>query len=61
MDKDYIERHYHQAVLDFKLAANEDEQWDARKTMARLEALAIELFGEKYSQELREKELDGLA
>ena len=60
MDKEYIERYYHQAVLDFKLAVNEDEQWDARKNMARLEALAIELFGEKFSNGLREKELDGL-
>lgn len=37
MDKKYIENQYHLAVLDFHTARNEDEQWEARKTMARLE------------------------
>lgn len=34
MDKKYIEDQYHLAVLDYKIARNEDEQWEARKTMA---------------------------
>lgn len=58
MDKDYIEAQYHLAVLDYKLAKNEDEQWEARHTMARLETLAIELFGTDFQEELRRKELD---
>ena len=53
MDKVYIENQYKLAWLDFKTAHNEDEQWDARKRMARLEALASELFGFDYADSLQ--------
>lgn len=56
MDKQYIRDQYHQAMLEYKAAINEDAQWEARRTMARLEALAIEMFGEGFQKELREKE-----
>lgn len=56
MDKKYIEEQYHLSVLDFKTAHNEDEQWKARKTMAKLEQIAIQEYGFKYADELHNKE-----
>lgn len=53
MDKMYIENQYKLAWLDFKTAHNEGEQWDARKRMARLEALASELYGFDYADSLQ--------
>lgn len=55
--KEYIEREYHLAMLDFKTAKNEDEQWEARKTMARLEQIAMQEFGMEYADELHNKEI----
>lgn len=55
--KEYIENQYHQAVLEFKTAKSEDEQWQARNTMARLEQIAMQEFGFQYADELHEKEL----
>jgi hypothetical protein len=55
--KEYIEREYHLAVLDFKTAHNEDDQWKARKTMARLEQIAMQEYGFEYSDGLHKKEL----
>lgn len=57
VSKEYIEREYHLAVLDFKVAHNEDEQWEARKTMARLEQIATQEHGFEYSDGLHRKEL----
>lgn len=53
--KNYIEEQYHLAMLDFKTAKNEDEQWQARKTMARLEQIAMREYGFDYADELHEK------
>ncbi len=36
---------------------NEDEQWEARKTMARLEQIAAQEYGFAYADELHEKEI----
>lgn len=52
MDKNYIEEQYRLAVLDYKTAKNEDEQWNARKTMARLEQIAMQEFGFEYADSL---------
>lgn len=52
LSKEYLISQYNIAVADFKLASNEDAQWDARKRMAKLEALAIEMHGEEFAQEL---------
>lgn len=52
MDKRYIEREYRQAILEYKTAHNEDEQWQARKTMARLEQIAMQEYGFVYADEL---------
>ena len=57
MDKKYIENQYRLAVLDFQTARNEDEQWEARKTMARLEQIAAQEYGFEYADELHEKEI----
>lgn len=59
MDKAYIEEQYHLAVMDFEIARNEEEQWKARKTMARLEEIAVAKYGFAYADELHEKELGG--
>lgn len=53
LEKDYIEREYRTAVLDFKTAKSEDEQWSARRNMARLEALAAEMHGFDYADSLK--------
>lgn len=57
MSKEYLENEYKIAVLDFKLARSEDEQWQARKTMAKIECLAMEIYGFKYADELHNKYL----
>lgn len=49
MSKEYIEEQYKLAILDFKTAKNEDEQWNARKTMARLEQIAMQEYGFEYA------------
>lgn len=59
MDKAYLSKQYHQAMLEFETAISEDAQWKARKQMARIERTAIELFGEDFLNELRkENELE---
>lgn len=52
MDKTYIEKMYKLAVQDFKFAHDENERWKARKDMARLEAVASQLFGFDYADSL---------
>lgn len=51
--KKYIEEQYKLAISDFKIAKTEDEQWQARKDMARIEALATEKYGFEYCDELQ--------
>lgn len=55
MDKEFLEERYKIAVSDFRLAWNEDAQWDARKEMARLERLMIELYGSEYCKSVHER------
>lgn len=55
MDKEYLRKQYHQANLEFRTAISEDAQWQARKTMARLERTALELFGDSFLEELRKE------
>ena len=52
MEKSYLEEQYRLAVSDFKVARNEDEQWEARKTMARLEQIAEQAYGADYADQL---------
>lgn len=56
MTKEYLQSEYHIAVMDFRLARNEDEQWEARKIMARLEQIAAESYGDAWVNELRNRE-----
>ena len=52
MHKQYIEEQYRLAQLDFEIARNEEEQWDARRRMSRLMRLAAELYGFAYADAL---------
>ena len=54
MDKQYFTNQYRLAVLNYKTAHNEDEQWEARKNMARLERTASELFGFEFADEMHQ-------
>lgn len=54
LSKDYLEREYHQAILEFKGAINENTKWQARKAMANLERCAAEMYGYNYADELHE-------
>ena len=53
MDKEYLLEQYKLAVLDFQTAHNENEQWDARKNMARLERIAFEQYGNELDLEFK--------
>lgn len=55
MDKEYLKKQYHLALLEFKTAHNEDVQWKYRKVMAELERTALELFGEDFLNQLRKE------
>lgn len=55
MDKEYIRKQYHQAMLEFETAISEDAQWKAREQMARIERTALELFGEEFVNEIRKE------
>ena len=57
MSKKYILDRYKIAMQDFRLARNEDDQWEARKDMARLEALASQLYGFEFADSLRNQEV----
>lgn len=50
-----LQRQYDMAILDFKFAKTEEEQWNARKSMARLENLAETCYGSEYMDELHKK------
>ena len=43
MDKEYIEKEYEQAIKEYNAALTEDDLDTARRTMKRLEAIAIHL------------------
>ena len=36
----------------YKLAINEDAQWKARKELAKLEQIALEMYGNDFCKEL---------
>lgn len=53
MTKEMILQQYHTAMLDFTVAATEDEKWKARIAMAGLERTAAELYGFDFVDEIR--------
>lgn len=55
MDKEYLRKQYHLAVLEFKTAISEDAQWQAREQMAMIERTSIELFGEEFVNKIRKE------
>ena len=60
-NKDYIERDYKQAISDFKVSHNENERWECRKRMAKLELLACVFYGFQYLDYLEEMKKELLA
>lgn len=48
----YLMEQYKLAISDFKVAKNEDEQWKARKELAKLEQTAVEMYGNAFCDEL---------
>lgn len=60
-NKDYIERDYKQAISDFKVSHNENERWECRKRMAKLELLACEFYDYQYLDYLEEMKKELLA
>lgn len=55
--RDYLDEQYKNAVLDYKCAHSENEQWDARKRMAQVERTASELYGFDFADQLHQKYL----
>lgn len=51
--REYLTEQYKLAWSDFQIARSEDEQWDARKRLAKIEQTAIELYGNGFAEELR--------
>lgn len=45
MDKQYIEKEYEQAIKEYNAALTEDDLDTARRTMKRLEAIAMQDYG----------------
>ena len=45
MDKEYIEKEYEQAIKEYNAALTEDDLDTARRTMKRLEAIAMQDYG----------------
>lgn len=52
LTKKYLENEYKQAIREFKAAIDENAQWNARKSMAKTEACAMEMYGFAYADEL---------
>lgn len=56
--KEYLDEQYKLAVMDFRTARTEDEQWNARKRMAQTERTASELYGFDFADQLHRKYLE---
>lgn len=48
LTKNYLESEYKKAIHNFKIAIDENAQWEARKSMARLEMIAGQMYGFDY-------------
>ena len=55
MNKEYIEGEYNQAIKEYNTALTEDDLDTARRTMKRLEAIAMQDYGFDYADELAMK------
>lgn len=47
MDKEYIEKEYEQAIKEYNAALTEDDLDTSRRTMKRLEAIAMQDYCKK--------------
>lgn len=54
----YIEKEYEQAIKEYNAALTEDDLDTARRTMKRLEAIAMQDYGFDYADELAMKKED---
>ena len=54
LSKDYLINNYKQEILEFKCACNEDEQWQARQAMAKIENIAMTMYGFDFADELHQ-------
>ena len=52
MDKEYIEKEYEQAIKEYNAALTEDDLDTSRRTMKRLEAIAMQDYGFDYAGRL---------
>lgn len=52
MDKEYIEKEYEQAIKEYNAALTEDDLDTSRRTMKRLEAIAMQDYGFSYKNTL---------
>lgn len=57
MDKEYIEKEYEQAIKEYNAALTEDDLDTSRRTMKRLEAIAMQDYGFDYADELATKKV----
>ena len=55
INKEYIEKEYNQAIKEYNAALTEDDLDTARRTMKRLEAIAMQDYGFDYADELAMK------
>ncbi len=52
VSKEYLEREIKIAIGDFRLARNEDEQWNARKRVSKTLEIASLYYGFEFADEL---------
>ena len=55
LSEEYFKNQYKMAMMDFLSASCEDDQWIARKRMAKLERLASEMYGFDFSDKLKQE------
>lgn len=53
VNKEFLEKRYHQTMLEFKTAVDDASQWDIRKQMANIERTALEIYGLDFLNHLR--------
>ena len=52
LDKNYLKEQYLLAMNDFVCSYSENDKWECRKRMARIEKLASEMYGFEFADNL---------
>lgn len=52
MTKNYLIEQYAIALSDFRIADSDEDAWSARKSMAKLETLAMQEYGFEFADSL---------